>query len=399
MRGWFSTTPRLTRTSRESVGMAITYRKRGKIWHVRGSIRIGRRVIKMREFSTGCSSKPEAEAIAAAEEARLRADAFAGLEPQKKRTFTVGECIATYEARPGGLHPFDQSRLIALKAAMGATQVADVRAAWSEWLRTRGEGLAPSTVARWRSTLRAALAYGADEFGVSVPPLRAIRNSEVERIAYLQEAQQERLLSAYSPWAAPVMLILCHTGMRTQEALQLDWRCIDWDRNVIMIEHAGRVDGPRTKSKKSRRVGMRPIVRERLIAMWKDQNKPEGGRVFRSRRGQPYADTRNVGGNPLSSAHRTACKSIGLKGFRIHDWRHHFAVWFLKNGGNLRALCQIAGWSSMRMVQRYAVFEQSDLDDLMLKTAGTRPPICPPNAPGTGTRNDNGDPKVAAEVE
>jgi integrase len=38
----------------------------------------------------------------------------------------------------------------------------------------------------------------------------------------------------------------------------------------------------------------------------------------------------------------------GIKGFRIHDWRHHFAVWILKRGGNLRALCQIAGWSSAK---------------------------------------------------
>jgi integrase len=82
------------------------------------------------------------------------------------------------------------------------------------------------------------------------------------------------------------------------------------------------------------------------------------------------SDTRVTGGNPLSKAHETACRKAGIEGFRIHDWRHHFAVWFLKNGGNLRALCQMAGWSSMRMVQRYAVYdEQSDLDDLMVKTA------------------------------
>jgi hypothetical protein len=36
---------------------------------------------------------------------------------------------------------------------------------------------------------------------------------------------------------------------------------------------------------------------------------------------------------------------------------------------DLRALCQIAGWSSMRTIQRYAVFEQSDLDEVMAKTA------------------------------
>ena len=34
--------------------------------------------------------------------------------------------------------------------------------------RTRARGLAPSTVARWRSTLLAALTYGAEEYGVTV---------------------------------------------------------------------------------------------------------------------------------------------------------------------------------------------------------------------------------------
>ena len=91
--------------------------------------------------------------------------------------------------------------------------------------------------------------------------------------------------------------------------------------------------------------------------------------MFLNKRGKPYADNRKVGGNPLSSAHRTACHKAGITGFRPHDWRHHFAVWFLKRGGNLRALCQIAGWSSMQMTQRYAVFEQADLDEVMIRTA------------------------------
>jgi integrase len=255
---------------------------------------------------------------------------------------------------------------------MGDVPLIEVRGAWASWLRGRGQGLAPSTVARWRSTLKAALAYGAEEFGITVPPLRAITNGEVQRIAYLSKAQEARLLAAYSPWAAPIMLVLCETGLRTQEALRLDWRCVDWERNVLVIEHSGRTDGPRTKSKRSRRVGMRPAVRATLQAIWAKRGQPESGTVFLNRRGRPYADTRRTGGNPLTKAHRTACKKAGIEGFRIHDWRHHFAVWFLKNGGNLRALCQIAGWSSMRMVQRYAVFEQSDLDELMLKTAGTK---------------------------
>jgi integrase len=229
--------------------------------------------------------------------------------------------------------------------------------------------LAPSTIARWRSTLRAALTYGGEEFGIAVPPIRSIKGADAERIAYLTVQQEQRLLATYSPWAAPVMLVLAETGMRTQEALRLDWRHVDFERGSLLVEHAGRRSGPRTKSGKSRRIGMRPVIRDILMAMWVKRGRPDTGPVFLSKRGKPYADTRMIGGNPLAAAHRTACRKAGIDEFRIHDWRHHFAVWFLMRGGNLRALCQIAGWSSMRMVHRYAVFEQSDLDEVMTKTA------------------------------
>jgi integrase len=349
--------------------MALSYRKRGDVWHCRGSVRVGRQVVRVKVFSTGCTKKADAEAVGSAEEARIRASVLDGGPADPPRRRTIGHCIAAYRARPGGLHPFDLARLDELVGSMGDVPVEDLRAAWGEWVRTRGRGLMPSTVARWRSTLLAALKHGADEFEITIPSIRPVRNAEVERIAYLTKVQETALLAAYSPWAAPVMVILCETGMRSNEALRLDWRAVDWDRNVLMIEHTGRRDGPRTKTKRSRRVGMRPIVRETLRTLWDRRDRPQTGPVFLNKYGRPYADTGEIGGNPLASAHRTACRKVGIEGFRIHDWRHHFAVWFLKNGGNLRALCQIAGWSSMRMVSRYAVFEQSDLDDLMVRTA------------------------------
>jgi len=352
--------------------VVLSYRKRGEVWHVRGTVRVGRETVRVKEFSTGCSKKAEAEAVGAAEEARIRAAVLDGRPADAKRPVTVRDCIAAYRARPGGLHPFDVARLDELDRLLGATPLPDVRAAWGEWLRTRGRGLAPSTVGRWRSTLLAALRHGADEFGAAAPSLRPVKGADSERIAHLTRAQEARLLAAYSPWAAPVMLVLCETGMRTSEALHLDWKSVDWDRNAVVVEHSGRKDGPRTKSGRSRRVGMRPVVRETLLTLWERRDRPETGPVFINKFGQPYSDTRTTGGNPLSAAHRTACRKAGIEGFRVHDWRHHFAIWFLKEGGNLRALCQIAGWSSMRMVARYAVFEQSDLDDLMARTATTK---------------------------
>lgn len=351
--------------------MALHYRRRGEVWHCRGSIRVGRKTVEMREFSTGCRLKADAEALGSSEEARVRSECLgAGTAPEPPRRITVGECMAVYRARPGGLHPFDVSRLEELETAMGDILLVGVRGAWGAWLRGRGRTLAPSTTARWRSTLLAALSYACQEFDVPVPRLASIRNAETERIAYLTLQQERRLLAAYSPWAAPVMLVLAETGLRTQEALRLDWRQIDWKSRALLIEHTGRQDGGRTKTGRSRRVGMRPVVQQTLLLVWQAQGQPDTGPVFLSKRGKPFADTRVVGGNPLASAHRTACRNAGIEDFRIHDWRHHFAVWFLKRGGNLRALCQIAGWTSMRMVARYAVFEQSDLDDAMLRTAG-----------------------------
>ena len=355
--------------------MALHYRKRGAVWHCRGTVRVGRHTFPVREFSTGCSARNEADAVGAAEEARIRSEfLYTGTVVEPSRTVTVGDCIRAYRARPGGLHPFDVQRLDELDVSLGDSALSAVREAWGAWLRGRGAGLAPGTVARWRSSLLAALTYGADEFGEVVPTLRAVRGAEVERIAYLTPQQETRLLAAYSRWAAPVMLTLCETGMRTGEALRLDWRHVDWQRGALVVEHTGRKDGPRTKTGRSRRIGMRPVVQTALARLWEQRGRPDHGHVFLSRYGQPYADTSQIGGNPLASAHRTACRKAGVTGFRPHDWRHHWAVWFLKRGGNLRALCQIAGWSSMRMVQRYAVFEQSDLDAIMVRTARLEPP-------------------------
>ena len=352
--------------------MALHYRKRGLVWYCRGTVRVGRQVIPVHEFSTGVLIKADAQGVGSAEEARIRASILDPASAPSSRTITIGECICVYRARPGGHHRFDLRRLDELDRLAGNRPVEQAREAWSAWIAARGQKLAPGTIARWRSMLRAALAYGAEEFGITVPALRPIRTVEQERIAYLTADQEARLLAAYSPWAGRVALMLCETGMRTQEALRLDWRCVDFKRGVIVVEHAGRADGPRTKSRSSRRIGMRPVIREMLTEIWIERGHPDDGTVFLSRRNKPYADTKDVGGNPIAKAHRTACKSAEVTRFRVHDWRHHFAIWFLKRGGNIRALCQIAGWSSIRMVKRYAVFEQSDLDSMMEQTAGNK---------------------------
>ena len=75
--------------------MALSYRKRGPFWHVRGTVRVGRQVFKVNEHSTGCATKAEAEAVGAAEEARIRSEALDGLEGEDEQV--VEDAVADFD--------------------------------------------------------------------------------------------------------------------------------------------------------------------------------------------------------------------------------------------------------------------------------------------------------------
>ena len=50
-----------------------------------------------------------------------------------------------------------------------------------------------------------------------------------------------------------------------------------------------------------------------------------------------------------------AVKAAKLKGpFRFHDCRHHFASWYVMDGGNLQVLQKLLGHASLTMTMKYA---------------------------------------------
>jgi len=101
-------------------------------------------------------------------------------------------------------------------------------------------------------------------------------------------------------------------------------------------------------------------VRISIYLLWRRRGRPASGTVYLNRFGRPYADCRGgpdgegYGGNPLKKAHQTACKAVAIGGFRLHDWRHHWATKMLQAGCDVPALQRLGGWSSIRMLARYA---------------------------------------------
>ncbi|WP_188903496.1 tyrosine-type recombinase/integrase [Caldovatus sediminis] len=180
------------------------------------------------------------------------------------------------------------------------------------------------------------------------PPPPPVRRRREERIAHLTDDERRRLLAAYNPHAACPVLLLAYQGMRTREVLRLDWRDVIWRTETI------RVPAERAKARRARALPMHPRVRLMLWGLWHAAGKPGKGPVFLSSRGEPYHDTREIGGNPLAKAHSTACGAAGVKGFRVHDWRHDWACRMVLAGVDLVTLMELGGWASLEMVRRYA---------------------------------------------
>ncbi len=346
--------------------MPISLRLRGAVYHARGSIRVGTRTVTVAEFSTGARTRADAEAAVAAESQRIRAEILDG-PAGRTRHLTVADAFEGYLCRPGGVRSHDQGRIGALNAAMGASLLTEAPAAWNAWIKQHA-GKAPATLQRERTILMAALNHTCAAEGVPVPVLTSIKQSREEKVVYLTPMERAALLRSYNPHAACPALMLCYQGMRTQEVLQLDWRDVDLVRETLHVRSGA------SKSGRGRTISTHPKVQMLLVGLWHSSSKPDRGAVFRSSRGDPYTDTRGrdggqQGGNPLSQAHATACTRAGVVGFRVHDWRHDWAARLVMQGVDLYTIMRAGGWSSLRMVERYASITAEHSRDAIRKLA------------------------------
>lgn len=345
--------------------MAIKLRKRGKVWHARGTVRVGRETISVPEFSTGCSERSAAESVAEAEASRIRSEILDGPAGRARR-LTIADAILAYTTRPRGVSKLDAAKLDAVNDAIGNRSLADLHAAWSAWSEAHPDH-APATATRYRALILSAVRRLCRAQRIPSPDLPAVEAERGERVAMLTSAERKRLLAAYSPNAACPVLLLAHQGARTQEVLRLDWRDVDFADDSLRF--GVRAGGHRTKSRRGRAMPMHPNVRLLLWGMWHAAGKPDTGTVFLSSRRVAYADTTDKGGNPLRKAHETACRVAKVAGFRVHDWRHDWAARCVMGGMDLYTLMRLGGWSSLKMVERYAAVSAEHLRAAMRRIA------------------------------
>ena len=275
------------------------------------------------------------------------------------RRLTLGEAVALYlEAKSRKRSLAGDRRFLGwFVDHFGAgTPLAQITAAGiSAWKAERlaatcpqtGRPYSPAAVNRPLAALHHLLRLAHEEWEAvaAVPRIRLEREAE-GRVRWLEADEEARLLDACrasrNPWLAGIVTVALETGLRRGELLGLTWDRVDLSRAVIRLEL--------TKNGRRREVPMRQAVYDVLASL----PEPRQGKVWKLR--------------DIRTAFENAVEVARLDDFHFHDLRHHFASWFMMNGGQLLALKEILGHRSLRMTERYAHLAPEHLRGEMVRT-------------------------------
>lgn len=130
----------------------------------------------------------------------------------------------------------------------------------------------------------------------------------------------------------PVVLLAMNTGLRRGELTSLEWRDIDLGRKMLTVRRE------RAKSGKQRHI---PLNAEAMsvLTQWRSQGRDQG-RLFRV--------------NDPKKAWEGVLEAAGIKDFRFHDLRHHFASKLVMAGVDLNTVRELLGHADLTMTLRYA---------------------------------------------
>jgi integrase len=238
----------------------------------------------------------------------------------------------------------DQPVLDAFLASVGDRLLTEVSAFHVErWKRERAAVVSQSTVNRELNIVRGCFSRAVEWGRLGVSPLRAVKAYRVDnvRLRVCSPEDIQTLIKAAPADLALLARLTLETLLRLSEALALRREDIGAS-SVTVIQ---------SKSGRARQVPLTAEMRATLLTRCH-----KSGFVFGiGKEGRPPTAA------AISVAFARLAAAIGLKGISHHVLRHTGATVMVAAGVSLRAVQAIGGWSSLRMVERYAHVNDAEL--------------------------------------
>lgn len=195
----------------------------------------------------------------------------------------------------------------------------------------------PGTINNEGALLRAMLTRAVKHRELSYNQLEDMELYKVERRDRVATDEEIKLmLSNAKPCLKTFLLIALNTGMRRGEILNLRWNQVDFNNKIITVRN--------TKSKKPRKIPMNKIIVDLLK------------RLFSTKGNNQFVIEKPGNSGPYTSISRewyNLMKTTGIIDLRIHDLRHTFATFAIRNGKDVVALKKILGHSDINTTMIY----------------------------------------------
>ena len=192
-------------------------------------------------------------------------------------------------------------------------------------------GLSRASVSKHLSIIKQALNKAVIFEYISSNPASAIRMKRAKsvytkRIVMLSTEEAQRLVEAFKGhYLYEAVVLALYYGLRKEEVIGLRWSAIDFDNNVIRIEHTvvksltiEESDEMKTFSSYSN-FKMKPDIKEMLLLLKKSKS-PYTDYVFTNRKGTDY-----IRPDVLTKAFQRHLVKMGFEKMRFHDLRHSTA--------------------------------------------------------------------------
>ena len=168
------------------------------------------------------------------------------------------------------------------------------------------------------------------------------------------------LINNASGWFRDFLIVSFFTGMRTGEAMALEWRHINLHSRKIVIEQSmrnGELGSPKTMSG-YREIDMLPPVEQALKARYLDSGL-KGGPVFVAKHGGALAYAKNLRDNHWAPL----LKKCLMDHRELYTTRHTFASIMLSQGEDPLWVSKMLGHSNLAItLQTYAKYIEKGVD-------------------------------------
>jgi site-specific recombinase XerD len=139
----------------------------------------------------------------------------------------------------------------------------------------------------------------------------------------------------------PLVIVALNTGLRRGELLGLKWGGVNLSAKLLTVTAVT------AKSGHTRPVPLNSEALEMLTTWYERKGKPPPSAfVF------PNAEGERI--KSIATAWRSLVKAAGVKNFRLHDCRHHFASKLVQAGVDLYTVKELLGHSEIAMTEKYS---------------------------------------------